>query len=420
MELKPKRKPTGQFFSRIAGAIGAAVKRAEARVETLVKNRRIKLRHKRLQAAGLEAVPAPKKRFVRPLILAADALLLLAVVGSAIFLIIAASSDGGRLDVTLDADGVRQVYNVAPSTVKEFLDEAGLELKEEDEVTPPLSSELEAGAVVTVTRAFPVAVASGDTVTLLNVTSGTVGSALEMANIDYTVNDETTHMLFEDLEAGMQIRHTSVEIQYDTIYKTLFYDEKTEKDSSMYRGQSEIVQEGRNGERQVTQRVVVKDGREVSREIVDQVITRPTVDEIIRIGTKIRYQTNRAGEWREYIEPIKSADDPRVKEVMYVEATAYYTGDRTAKGTRPRLGTIAVNPRCIPYYSWIYVPNYGFGQALDTGAFRNYEDGYKNQIDLYMNSSSECRRWGRKRKYKIYILKSKPKGWAGQHVDDFR
>ena len=73
---------------------------------------------------------------------------------------------------------------------------------------------------------------------------------------------------------------------------------------------------------------------------------------------------------------------------------------------RPNLGTIAVNTYYIPYYTEIWVPNYGYGKALDTGAFRKYtnpDGSLVNQLDLFFNSRSEAIRWGRKRNVVVLV-----------------
>ena len=79
-------------------------------------------------------------------------------------------------------------------------------------------------------------------------------------------------------------------------------------------------------------------------------------------------------------------------EVMIFEATAYcYTGNRTATGTWPSRGTIAVDPTIIPLGTRLYVEGYGEGIAEDTGgAIQGH------RIDLYMESEDECWTWGRR------------------------
>ena len=84
---------------------------------------------------------------------------------------------------------------------------------------------------------------------------------------------------------------------------------------------------------------------------------------------------------------------------MTVEATAYtWTGNRTATGTWPKVGTIAVDPKVIPLGTKVYVSGYGFAVAEDTGgAIKN------NIIDLYMDTNEACINWGR-RNVTLYIL----------------
>jgi len=74
-----------------------------------------------------------------------------------------------------------------------------------------------------------------------------------------------------------------------------------------------------------------------------------------------------------------------------VEATCYSLRGRTALGTVPRVGTVAVDPKVIPLRSLLYVEGYGYGRAEDTGAIIK---GYK--IDVWKPTADECRQWGRR------------------------
>ncbi len=88
-------------------------------------------------------------------------------------------------------------------------------------------------------------------------------------------------------------------------------------------------------------------------------------------------------------------------------ATAYYGGTRTATGTRPMPGTVAVNPRLIPYGTRMYITSadgrivYGLAVAEDTGGFIYFRNGAT--VDLYMNTYEDCCGWGW-RAANIYIL----------------
>lgn len=83
-----------------------------------------------------------------------------------------------------------------------------------------------------------------------------------------------------------------------------------------------------------------------------------------------------------------------------VEATAYlWTGNKTATGTWPRRGTIAVDPKVIPLGTILYIPGYGYGKAEDTGGRIK-----GNTIDLFMGNRTEAINWGR-RTIEIKIVK---------------
>lgn len=77
----------------------------------------------------------------------------------------------------------------------------------------------------------------------------------------------------------------------------------------------------------------------------------------------------------------------------------------TSTGTVPAVGTVAVDPKIIPYGTKLYIVSedgyvYGYGVASDTGG-----DLLNGRImaDLYMNTYDECIQFGR-RQVNIYVL----------------
>ena len=80
-------------------------------------------------------------------------------------------------------------------------------------------------------------------------------------------------------------------------------------------------------------------------------------------------------------------------------ATAYtHTGYRTATGTWPSRGTIAVDPKVIPLGTRLYVDGYGEGVAVDTGGLIKGA-----RIDVFMETRDEAILWG-KRPVEVKIL----------------
>ena len=75
---------------------------------------------------------------------------------------------------------------------------------------------------------------------------------------------------------------------------------------------------------------------------------------------------------------------------IVVSATAYSGDGITATGTKPKWGTIAVDPDVIPYGTRVYIPRFG-----KTFIAEDCGGGIKgNKIDIFMNSDSQCNSWG--------------------------
>lgn len=100
------------------------------------------------------------------------------------------------------------------------------------------------------------------------------------------------------------------------------------------------------------------------------------------------------------IDDKKSDDD-----FLTVEATAYTqsveegTADGiTASGTVVHRGVVAVDPDYIPLGTRLYIENYGYAYAEDTGgAIKG------NRIDLFMDSKTEAMQFGRQ-SVKVWVV----------------
>lgn len=70
---------------------------------------------------------------------------------------------------------------------------------------------------------------------------------------------------------------------------------------------------------------------------------------------------------------------------MRVVATAYTGHSITATGTKPKWGTIAVDPKVIPYGTKVYIPQFDMVFTAEDcgGAIKG------NKIDIYMNDSKQ-------------------------------
>lgn len=95
---------------------------------------------------------------------------------------------------------------------------------------------------------------------------------------------------------------------------------------------------------------------------------------------------------------IQQELDPE-PQIEFFTVTAYtWTGCRTATGSWPRRGTVAVDPTIIPLGTRLYVEGYGEAVAADTGgAIKG------RKLDVYLPTRDECIEWGR-REVEIQVL----------------
>ncbi|NLW24687.1 MAG: DUF348 domain-containing protein [Clostridia bacterium] len=151
------------------------------------------------------------------------------------------------------------------------------------------------------------------------------------------------------------------------------------------KGESKIIQKGKNGLSRKTFVITYHNNQEVARKLKEEVMLRKPVNEIIHIGSKQVVQ--------------RGGKNLSFKETLIMKASAYtHTGNKTATGTFPKRGTVAVDPDIIPLGTKLYVDGYGYGVAQDIGgAIKG------NRIDLFMETRQEALDWGL-RTVRVYIL----------------
>lgn len=76
--------------------------------------------------------------------------------------------------------------------------------------------------------------------------------------------------------------------------------------------------------------------------------------------------------------------------------------NKTATGTKPQHGTLAADPKRLPYGTKIDIPNYGTGIVEDTGGLLR-ADKNNIRIDIFVDTYEEAKAWGKQElEVKIY------------------
>lgn len=318
-------------------------------------------------------------------------------------------------------------------TVREIYQSGALNMKESDS-TVSLDTVVSDNMTLYVDRSIVVNVISGGTNVKIRTSSGTAREILTKAGVSFHEDDAFNVSLDDIIYNGDVIIHEKIETKTVTKRVSIAFDTVEVEDSTLLKGKTDVVFSGENGYKNVSYLITYQDGEEISRVVSGEKVIKEPVSRKIAIGTKEPTVVasssggtkpsgsstsslsggskpsgsssggNVSGSLRpskpvNIIESPKDLDPQRIKSVKVMGVTAYtHTGNATATGVMPSIGTIAVNPNEIPLGTKIYVPGYGIGIAQDTGALA------ANTIDIFLNSRDECLRWGRK-SLTVYILK---------------
>lgn len=248
----------------------------------------------------------------------------------------------------------------------------------------------------------------------LTVMSGdeTVGQLLSRLDLspaeDEVLSVDPQTLTYDGMELVI-----SQQIQEEQVYMAAI-DHETEyfRDATLPEGAEKILLEGSDGEVRCVARVTYVNGKETSREILEQKVTRAAVNTVIAVGTGLR-DSGKQIEKHARIEngtiTLPTGEVLSYKGQMKVRATAYTHTDEgcntiTATGTVVHIGTVAVDPRVIPYGTRMFIVtsdgmiDYGLSVAEDCGGAIKGD-----RIDLYFPTYEECMDFGR-RDCTVYFL----------------
>lgn len=253
-------------------------------------------------------------------------------------------------NVTLRVDGRTIEISTQPSTVQAVLDLAGVTLGSDDEINYSLSDQARDGAIIQIHR--------------------------------ITYKTETEYKT----------------IPYETVYKGTYYLEK---------GKTQKVSSGKNGERKIVRVTKYRDGVAVEKNVQSDTVTKQVVNCVYEKGL---WDGNHSTFTSTGVIAEPKPPAGTYSKVLTARATAYtHTGNNTASGRYPVQGkTVAVAKKffktsIVKKYTRLYVEGYGYCIVEDSGdKYMEAYDGY--WIDVFLDTESQCRRWGMRDGIKVYIL----------------
>lgn len=298
--------------------------------------------------------------------------------------------------INLVIDGKETEVKTTAHTVGDFLEDEGIVLSENDTISTDQSNAIKKGMQISIEKAFPVTLVTGNSKRVIWSTSTTVADFLKKKDIAVNQMDRVEPALNANLTPNAIIKLTKVEKVTDVVEEPISYATITKKDSSMLDGKEKVVSEGKEGLLSKKYEITKENGKIVSKKLISETTVQEKTDKVVAVGTKVI---------QEKAEP--KGNESATGNEYYVTATAYTSScngcsGRTTTGinlkSNPNAKVIAVDPSFIPLGSKVYVEGYGYAVAADTGGGVNGQ-----KIDVFVPSQSQAYSWGVKR-VKIKVL----------------
>jgi resuscitation-promoting factor RpfB len=300
--------------------------------------------------------------------------------------------------VTLVHDGLSETIETTAATADELLAERGLVRSPEDALSVDPASPLTDGETITYRAAVPVTVVIDGTPHALRTAAADVGALLKQQGVFFDRHDRVAPPLSTELDADAVVTVQHVDSWTETVHKKLAAKVVKRWAYTLPAGRTQVVDPGAPGVAETAYMISrTPDRRSVRRtRLVSRVLRAPrsriVAEGIGEYALSALAQKGIQGTLR------------LASSALSMVATAYTAGcsgcsGMTASGRPAGHGVVAVDPRVIPLGTRMYIPGYGHAVAGDTGgSIRG------RRIDLGFDSSAQANQFGR-RSVTVYLIK---------------
>jgi len=299
--------------------------------------------------------------------------------------------------VITDGDETK-IYTTYTTDPAQVLDQAGIQLGADDTYTTvPGDGETE----ITVQRSRSISIYNCGVLQQEISYGETVQQLLDRMGIpsygDYIVSVP----LDQEVYNGVEIQVDCVVQSRQTYTEDIPFETVPCYDPTLPEGVEKILVPGVNGQVSKTADVVYVNKVQTSHTVLEETVIQQPVDQIVAVGTgKEENANSNAPAIGDGVIVTADGEVLTYSHAAHFVATAYTHTDAgcdmiTATGTTVHIGTVAVDPKVIPYGTRMFIVTndgsyvYGISTAEDCGSsIKN------NRVDLYMPTTAECFRFG--------------------------
>ncbi|MDD6645519.1 MAG: G5 domain-containing protein [Oscillospiraceae bacterium] len=187
--------------------------------------------------------------------------------------------------VTVKNGNDEKVVELVGGTVEDAVKKAGFTLDDSVNCDVDKSSYLKDKMVITLTNSVEVSFKADGKTDKCKTFAKTVKEFLEEQKITLGKNDTVSPKLEEKITSGMKITVKRVEYKNKKVKESIDFQTEEQQSSSLNSGETQVTQEGVNGEKEVTYKVKYVDGKETSKKKISEKVTKEPVNKIVTVGT---------------------------------------------------------------------------------------------------------------------------------------
>lgn len=253
-------------------------------------------------------------------------------------------------------------------TVGEALLQAGYVVYLADKIVPPPGTRIKPNMQITVERAKPVTIWVDGRRVRTRTLHETVADVLAEMNIVLLEQDYARPALNETVTANSEIRVVRIKRELQISQEYIPFETLWQADPELELDNEVLAQDGAPGVREQRSIATFEDGLEVKRELVADFVARGPQPRIYKYGAKVVIRTLDTPNG-----PVQYWRKMRMRATSYSASTAGVSREkswygRARCGQNMRFGIVAVDPRVIALGTNVYIPDYGVGNACDTGS----------------------------------------------------
>ncbi|MFB9375738.1 ubiquitin-like domain-containing protein [Kineococcus gynurae] len=193
---------------------------------------------------------------------------------------------GRKLTVTVD--GEQQVYWTTATTVDEALADIGVRAdgaKLSASRSEPLGRQ---GLDLAVTTPKDVLVVADGADHPLTSTAATVGDLIREAGVVVRDGDEVSLDQAQRVTEGLRVQVVRIDRGQSTEVQGIGHGTRTVSTDALFKGEKKVLTPGVDGSKTVTFADLSRDGVRVEHTVVGEVVDRQPVEEVVQVGTKAR------------------------------------------------------------------------------------------------------------------------------------